>query len=416
MMATRTAMQRRCGDAHAAPRAVAARPALRRGALRASERLGRRADALGGAVAASLRGRANRSSRASTPTTDDFVILARGSGSDRRLGVKKPGSGRAAAEDAAARLLDRPPILGPRLRHRGGRRRWSICAFAHVSARPGRRRRVPRQRCLAAGSARSSASRRSARSRSTSRSRGGDGRDRRHADHARRMGRREGAPAMKFLDQAKVYIRSGDGGAGAVSFRREKFIEFGGPDGGDGGRGGNVWAEAVDGLNTLIDYRYQQHFKAKTGGHGMGRDRHGANSPDVVLRVPVGTEILEEDNETLIADLSELGAARAPRRGRQRRLRQRAFQILDQPRAAPRQSRPRRQGEVDLAAAEAHRRHRHRRAAERRKIDAARARHLGQAEDRRLSLHDAASQSRRRPPQGPRVRARRHSRADRGRA
>ena len=112
---------------------------------------------------------------------------------------------------------------------------------------------------------------------------------------------------MKFLDQAKVYIRSGDGGAGAVSFRREKFIEFGGPDGGDGGRGGNVWAEAVDGLNTLIDYRYQQHFKAKTGGHGMGRDRHGANSPDIVLRVPVGTEILEEDNETLIADLSELG-------------------------------------------------------------------------------------------------------------
>ena len=77
---------------------------------------------------------------------------------------------------------------------------------------------------------------------------------------------------MKFLDQAKVYIRSGDGGAGAVSFRREKFIEFGGPDGGDGGRGGDVWVEAVDGLNTLIDYRYQQHFKAKTGGHGMGRN------------------------------------------------------------------------------------------------------------------------------------------------
>ncbi len=112
---------------------------------------------------------------------------------------------------------------------------------------------------------------------------------------------------MKFLDQAKVYIRSGDGGAGAVSFRREKFIEFGGPDGGDGGRGGNVFAEAVDGLNTLIDYRYQQHFKAKTGGHGMGRDRHGANSSDVVLRVPVGTQIFEDDNETLIVDLSKLG-------------------------------------------------------------------------------------------------------------
>src|SRR3954468_8776761 len=112
---------------------------------------------------------------------------------------------------------------------------------------------------------------------------------------------------MKFLDQAKIYIRSGDGGAGAVSFRREKFIEFGGPDGGDGGRGGDVWAEAVDGLNTLIDYRYQQHFKAKTGGHGMGRNRAGAKGADVVLRVPVGTQILAEDNETLIADLTEVG-------------------------------------------------------------------------------------------------------------
>ena len=112
---------------------------------------------------------------------------------------------------------------------------------------------------------------------------------------------------MKFLDQAKVYIRSGDGGAGAVSFRREKFIEFGGPDGGDGGRGGDVWAEAVDGLNTLIDYRYQQHFKAKTGGHGMGRNRAGANAPDVVLKVPAGTQILEEDNQTLVADLRQVG-------------------------------------------------------------------------------------------------------------
>ena len=112
---------------------------------------------------------------------------------------------------------------------------------------------------------------------------------------------------MKFLDQAKVYIRSGDGGAGAVSFRREKFIEFGGPDGGDGGRGGDVWAEAVDGLNTLIDYRYKQHFKAKTGGHGMGKNRAGAKGADVLLRVPAGTEILAEDNETLIADLTETG-------------------------------------------------------------------------------------------------------------
>ncbi|SUA99396.1 GTP-binding protein Obg [Pannonibacter phragmitetus] len=112
---------------------------------------------------------------------------------------------------------------------------------------------------------------------------------------------------MKFLDQAKIYVRSGNGGAGAVSFRREKFIEFGGPDGGDGGRGGDVWVECVEGLNTLIDYRYQQHFKAGTGVHGMGRNRTGAKGNDVVLRVPVGTEILEEDNETVIADLTEPG-------------------------------------------------------------------------------------------------------------
>lgn len=112
---------------------------------------------------------------------------------------------------------------------------------------------------------------------------------------------------MKFLDQAKVHIRSGDGGAGAVSFRREKFIEFGGPDGGDGGRGGDVWAETVDGLNTLIDYRYQQHFKAKTGVHGMGRNMTGARGADVTLKVPVGTQIYEEDNETLICDLTEVG-------------------------------------------------------------------------------------------------------------
>ena len=112
---------------------------------------------------------------------------------------------------------------------------------------------------------------------------------------------------MKFLDQAKVYIRSGDGGAGAVSFRHEKFLEFGGPDGGDGGRGGDVWAVAVDGLNTLIDYRYQQHFKAKTGMHGMGRNMTGAKGADVILKVPVGTQIFEEDNETLICDLTEAG-------------------------------------------------------------------------------------------------------------
>jgi GTP-binding protein len=112
---------------------------------------------------------------------------------------------------------------------------------------------------------------------------------------------------MKFLDQAKVYIRSGDGGNGCVSFRREKFIEFGGPNGGDGGRGGDVVAECVDGLNTLIDYRYQQHFKAKPGGNGMGANRAGAGSDDVVLRVPVGTQVFDQDNETLLADLTRVG-------------------------------------------------------------------------------------------------------------
>ncbi len=112
---------------------------------------------------------------------------------------------------------------------------------------------------------------------------------------------------MKFLDEAKIYVRSGDGGAGAVSFRREKFIEMGGPDGGDGGNGGDVWVEAVDGLNTLIDYRYQQHFKAGTGIHGMGRNRHGAAGEDIELKVPVGTQVLEEDKETLIADLDVAG-------------------------------------------------------------------------------------------------------------
>jgi GTP-binding protein len=112
---------------------------------------------------------------------------------------------------------------------------------------------------------------------------------------------------MKFLDLCKVYIRSGAGGGGCVSFRREKFIEFGGPDGGDGGGGGSVWAEAVDGLNTLIDFRYQQHFFAKNGQPGMGRQRTGKDGDDIVLRVPVGTEILDEDQETVLADLTETG-------------------------------------------------------------------------------------------------------------
>jgi GTP-binding protein len=112
---------------------------------------------------------------------------------------------------------------------------------------------------------------------------------------------------MKFLDEAKVYIRSGDGGNGCVSFRREKFIEYGGPNGGDGGKGGDVVVETVNGLNTLIDYRYQQHFTAKNGRGGMGKDRHGAGGADAVLKVPVGTQIYDEDGETLLADLTEAG-------------------------------------------------------------------------------------------------------------
>ncbi|NGX99768.1 MAG: GTPase ObgE [Candidatus Afipia apatlaquensis] len=112
---------------------------------------------------------------------------------------------------------------------------------------------------------------------------------------------------MKFLDEAKVYIRSGDGGNGCVAFRREKFIEFGGPSGGNGGRGGDVIVEVADGLNTLIDYRYQQHFKAPKGVNGMGSDRHGANGKNIVMKVPLGTQIFDEDRETLIHDFTEVG-------------------------------------------------------------------------------------------------------------
>ncbi len=177
---------------------------------------------------------------------------------------------------------------------------------------------------------------------------------------------------MKFLDEAKIYVKSGAGGAGSVSFRREKFIEFGGPDGGDGGRGGDVVALCVHGLNTLIDYRYQQHFKAKTGGHGMGQNRAGGKGADAVLKVPVGTEIYDADSETLIADLTEVGQSVRIAQGRQRRLRQCAFQILDQSRPAPRQ--PRRAGAGAHAdpAAEADRRRRPRRPAQRRQIDLSR--------------------------------------------
>ena len=112
---------------------------------------------------------------------------------------------------------------------------------------------------------------------------------------------------MKFLDQAKIFLKSGDGGNGCVGFRREKYVEFGGPDGGDGGRGGSIVFECVDGLNTLIDFRYQQHFKAKKGGNGAGGNRTGPKSPDVVIRVPAGTQILSDDKETILADMTHVG-------------------------------------------------------------------------------------------------------------
>jgi GTP-binding protein len=112
---------------------------------------------------------------------------------------------------------------------------------------------------------------------------------------------------MKFLDTAKVYIQSGAGGNGCIAFRREKFIEYGGPWGGDGGKGGDVWVEAVENLNTLIDYRFQQHVRARNGEGGAGKDMHGAGGDDAVMRVPVGTQIYEEDGETLIADLASAG-------------------------------------------------------------------------------------------------------------
>src|SRR2546421_11282215 len=112
---------------------------------------------------------------------------------------------------------------------------------------------------------------------------------------------------MKFLDQAKIYLKSGDGGRGSMSFRREKFIEFGGPDGGDGGKGGDIAFEAANNLNTLIDYRYQQHFRAQKGRGGSGANKTGAKGRDLVLRVPVGTPILDDDKETVLADLTEPG-------------------------------------------------------------------------------------------------------------
>ncbi len=144
---------------------------------------------------------------------------------------------------------------------------------------------------------------------------------------------------MKFLDEAKVYIRSGDGGNGCVSFRREKFIEFGGPNGGDGGKGGDVIAKAVDGLNTLIDYRYQQHFTAKNGGGGMGKDRHGANGADAVLKMPVGTQIYDGGRRNAARRSHRDRPAHRAGARRQWRFRQRAISKA-RPTASPRHANP----------------------------------------------------------------------------
>ena len=149
---------------------------------------------------------------------------------------------------------------------------------------------------------------------------------------------------MKFLDQAKIFIKSGDGGNGCVSFRREKYIEFGGPDGGDGGRGGHVIFEAVEGLNTLIDLRYRQHFKARRGEGGKGRNMTGAAAPDVVIKVPAGTHVLDEDMEEVLADLVEVGQRAMVLKGGDGGHGNARFQVLDQPGAAPRRPRLARRG------------------------------------------------------------------------
>ena len=140
---------------------------------------------------------------------------------------------------------------------------------------------------------------------------------------------------MKFLDQAKIYVRSGDGGDGVIAFRRERFIEFGGPDGGNGGRGGHVIFEAVANLNTLIDFRYTQHFRARKGGNGAGSDMTGAAADDVLIRVPIGTQIFDDDRETMLADLDVAGKRTVLLRGGDGGHGNAHFKTSDQPRPAP---------------------------------------------------------------------------------
>ena len=182
---------------------------------------------------------------------------------------------------------------------------------------------------------------------------------------------------MKFLDQAKIFVQSGDGGAGCVSFRREKYIEFGGPNGGDGAKGGSVWVEAVPNLNTLIDFRYQQHFKAPRGGAGQGSDKSGRKGEDIIIKVPVGTEVLADDQETVIVDMIEPG---------QKFLLAKGGDALCRTGLAGR-------GNVGLAAVESDCRCRAYRYAQCRKIDLFIGGFQGASENCRLSVYDAAPES-----------------------
>ena len=198
---------------------------------------------------------------------------------------------------------------------------------------------------------------------------------------------------MRFLDQAKIYVKAGSGGDGCVSFRREKFIPRGGPDGGNGGRGGTVIGRAVAELNTLIDFRYKQHFRAPRGGHGRGKERTGPSGADLVLDLPVGTQVLAEDGTTAIADLADAGSDRDPGAGRRRRARQLRLQVVDPSRAARVDAGRAGRGTLAVAAAQAPGRCRPRRPAECRQVDLSGGSLARQAEDRRLPLHHARSPS-----------------------
>ena len=192
---------------------------------------------------------------------------------------------------------------------------------------------------------------------------------------------------MKFLDQCKIYLKSGDGGRGSASFRREKFIEFGGPDGGNGGKGGDIVFVAADNLNTLIDYRYRQHFRAADGRGGAGREKTGASADDLVLRVPVGTQIMDEDNREVLADLTRPGERVVFLRGGDGGFGNTHYKSSTN--RAPRRADPGWPGprSVGVAAAEADRRCRAGRPAQRRQIDLSRRGLARAAKDRRLPVH-----------------------------